>query len=56
MKFNPGKCNILHLARKKQSRKLYELCGVILETVDSAKLGVVVSDDLLYNGTSKCVQ
>ena len=50
MKFNPGKCNIMHLARRKALTKLYELCGVVLETVDSAKyLGVVVSDDLLWH-------
>ena len=45
MRFNPAKCQIMHLARSKPKTKLYELCDVFLETVNSSKyLGVVVSD------------
>ena len=49
MRFNPAKCQIMHLARsRKPLAKSYELCDQALETVDSAKyLGVVVSNDPL---------
>ena len=51
MRFNPAKCQIMHLARsRKPLAKSYELCDQALETVDSAKyLGVVVSNDLLWH-------
>ena len=50
MRFNPGKCQIMHLARTKPRTKFYELSNVLLETVDSAKyLGVVVSNDLQWH-------
>ena len=50
MRFNPAKCQIMHLARSKPKTKMYELCDVFLETVNSSKyLGVVVSDDLQWH-------
>ena len=51
MKFNPSKCQILHLARgRRTATKFYELSGVILETVASAKyLGITVSKDLTWH-------
>ena len=49
MRFNPSKCQILHIARVNKKTKFYQLCGEILETVSSAKyLGVIVSDDLQW--------
>ena len=50
MKFNPGKCNIIHIARTKPRTKFYELCGQVLATVDSAKyLGVTITNDLRWH-------
>ena len=47
MKFNPSKCQIMHIARTQTKTKFYELCGEFLSTVDSAKyLGIVISKDL----------
>ena len=47
MRFNPGKCQIIHISRTEPQTKFYELCGEILSTVDSAKyLGVIISKDL----------
>ena len=40
----------MHLARTKRLTKYYELCGEILETVESAKyLGVTISEDLSWH-------
>ena len=50
MRFNPSKCQIMHLSRGKCQTKFYELSGVILETVNSAKyLGITVSKDLTWH-------
>ena len=47
MRFNPGKCEIMHIARSKPMTKFYELCGQFLSTVDSSKyLGVIISNNL----------
>ena len=47
MRFNPGKCQMMHIARSKTQSKFYELCGEFISTVDSAKyLGVIISKDL----------
>ena len=44
MNFNPSKCHIMQIAWAKPMMKLYEMCGVILASVDRAKyLGVTVS-------------
>ena len=50
MRFNPAKCQIMHLSRTKTVSKYYELCNVILETVESAKyLGITISKDLRWH-------
>ena len=50
MRFNPAKCQIMHLARSKPRTKFYDLCGEILATVDNAKyLGVTISQDLTWH-------
>ena len=50
MRFNPSKCQVMHIARTRPLTKLYELCGEILETVKSAKyLGIVISDNLQWS-------
>ena len=51
MRFNPAKCNIMRISRSKQViTKLYELCGVILEEVVTAKyLGVTISNNLEWS-------
>ena len=47
MRFNPGKCNIMHIARTEPKTRFYELCGVLLQTVASAKyLGIIIQNDL----------
>ena len=47
MRFNPSKCQIIHIARSHPQTKLYELCGEFLSTVNSAKyLGIIISKDL----------
>ena len=49
MRFNAVKCQIMHIARTKTVPRFYELCGQILDTVDSAKyLGIVISNDLQW--------
>ena len=51
MKFNPSKCHILHVSRKKQpSTHTYHLKGSVLETVrDATYLGVEISSDLSWH-------
>ncbi len=51
MKFNPSKCNIIHVTRKKVPlNNPYNLKGTVLEAVDTATyLGVVVAKDLAWN-------
>ena len=50
MNFNPSKCHIMQIARAKPMMKLYEMCGVILASVDRAKyLGVTVSKNLQWH-------
>ena len=50
MNFNPSKCYIMQIARAKPMMKLYEMCGVILASVDRAKyLGVTVSKNLQWH-------
>ena len=49
MRFNPSKCQILHISRTKPVTKFYTMCGEILATVNSAKyLGVIISSDLQW--------
>ena len=36
MRFNPSKCQVMHLSRSKRLTRYYELCGEILQTVDSS--------------------
>ena len=50
MRFNPAKCQIMHLSRTKTVSKYYKLCNVILETVESAKyLAITISKDLRWH-------
>ena len=51
MSFNPSKCNIIHVSRKKKpSAHIYTLKDTPLETVtDATYLGVIVSDNLNWN-------
>ena len=50
MRFNPSKCQIMHIARGKCKTKYYELCNEILSTVNHAKyLGVTISNDLSWH-------
>ena len=50
MRFNPSKCQIMHLSRGKKKTRYYELCKEILTTVDHAKyLGITLSDDLSWH-------
>ena len=50
MRFNPSKCQIMHISRTKKKTKFYELCNEILTTVDNAKyLGITLSDDLSWH-------
>ena len=47
MRFNPGKCEVMHISCSSPRIKFYELCGEILSTVESSKyLGVIISKDL----------
>ena len=51
MQFNPSKCQILHVSKKKQpSTHTYQIKGSVLETVHSATyLGVEFSSDLAWH-------
>ena len=52
MRFQPAKCNIMQLTRKriKKINAVYSLEGTVLETVDNIKyLGVTISKDLKWN-------
>ena len=50
MKFNPSKCQIMHISRGKCKTKYYELCKEILTTVSHAKyLGITISNDLSWH-------
>ena len=51
MKFNPSKCQVLHISRARQPiHSQYTLHGEILESVDWARyLGVSISKDLSWN-------
>ena len=51
MRFNPSKCNILHIHRgDRHLPYLYDFCGCVLQVVSSAKyLGVTISDNLEWH-------
>ena len=50
MRFNPQKCYIMNISRCQLLTKAYELCGVVLQSVASAKyLGVSISQDLSWH-------
>ena len=51
MKFNPGKCQVIHITRSKSPVKSrYFMHNQQLESVDAAKyLGVTISKDLSWN-------
>jgi len=54
MEFNPSKCNITRVTRRRTPFKfqflLYKLHGKVLETVDTTKyLGISLSHDLHWN-------
>ena len=52
MRFQPVKCNIMHLTRKrvKKINAVYSFEGTVLENVDNIKhLGVTISKDLKWN-------
>ena len=52
MRFQPVKCNIMQLTRKrgKKIKAVYSLEGTVLENVDNIKyLGVTISKDLKWN-------
>ena len=49
MRFNPAKCQVMHLARTTPVTKFYQLCGEILATVESAKyLGLTIQSSLSW--------
>ena len=56
MKFNPSKCQILHLARgRRTATKFYELSGVILETRQSPQPSTLASQSSkILPGITKC--
>jgi hypothetical protein len=51
MSFNPSKCNIIHISRKKSPLKYtYHLKGEVLEEVDTAVyLGISITKDLTWH-------
>ena len=52
MRFQPVKCNIMQLTRKriKKINAVYSLEGTVLKNVDNIKhLGVTISNDLKWN-------
>ena len=53
MRFQPVKCNIMQLTKKKHLNKIqasYTLEGAVLENVDNIKyLGVTLTNDLKWN-------
>jgi ribonuclease P/MRP protein subunit RPP40 len=51
MKFNPSKCNIIHVGRKKKGMKEpYRLKETVLETVNTATyLGIEIAKDLSWH-------
>ena len=51
MRFNPQKCNIMHINRGRNTKtRMYNLCNVVLDTVERAKyLGVTMSCDLSWH-------
>ena len=51
MRFNPSKCNILHIHRgDRHLTYLYDFCGCVLQVVSTAKyLGVTISDNLEWH-------
>ncbi len=52
MRFNPQKCDIMHIAHQLQAHRvqMYELCGVTLDSVTQAKyLGAIISADLQWH-------
>ena len=52
MRFQPVKCNIMQLTRKriKKFNAVYSLEGTVLENVDNIKyLGVTIAKDLKWN-------
>ena len=55
MRFQPVKCNIMQITRKRinQIEASYTLEGTVLENVDSIKdLGVTITHDLRWNNIS----
>merc|ERR1712237_166162 len=49
MRFNPSKCNIMHIHRVNLSTRQYTLCSEVLQSVTSAKyLGISISQDLSW--------
>ena len=55
MVFNPPKCYIMSVSKgKTQKSHFYELCGVLLKSVDHEKyLGVILSQDMTWGSTYK---
>ncbi len=50
MRFNPQKCDIMHIAHQAHRVQMYELCGVTLDSVTQAKyLGAIISADLQWH-------
>ena len=51
MRFQPVKCNIMQLTRKriKKINAVYSLEGTVLENVDNIKYRVTISKDLKWN-------
>ena len=51
MRFNPGKCNIMHMAIPGRPLSfMYSLCGQVLQSVDEAKyLGVTIPNELKWS-------
>ena len=53
MRFNPKKCNILRISRRRPRDRFYTMCGEILQEVQEAKyLGVTISNNLKWGNTS----